>query len=560
MILLADATVRVSLIVLAALALAFVLGRSSAALRHWVLAVGIACAMAMPLLQLALPSWHVSPLSASSLAPSPRADVDTTFVLPGGAVPAVATRQQDARARLPRVGAARVLIGAWLAGVLASLSMLVVGLWRLSRIASAARPLPPGRLAKVASQVATAAGLRRRVTLLQSRDPALLITWGALRPTIVLPARAHTWSDDRARVVLRHELAHAARGDWLAQMLAEVLCALCWFNPLVWIARRRLRFESELACDDAVLAAGVDAGDYAAHLLELARMAMRRAEGPVLAMARSSSLEGRVSAMLNTRINRRPPRSLARLATVAAFLVLTVPLAVAQNRFSTFTGTVMDQTNRFIAGATVVLQNASTQVKYEVRTDGAGHFEIAGLPSGDYQLAVAQPGFKTSKQQMTIAGADLTRTVQLQIGTLQETIHVAGAATDSPASDADRQARLQRSEERAQAARRRASERCSGGPTAGETGGQVLAPLKVTDVRPAYPVSLQSAGIGGVVTLDALIGTDGNVRDATVVSSPDPELGRLAADAVRQWQFTTTYLNCTPVEVPMRVTVSFVSR
>ena len=92
--------------------------------------------------------------------------------------------------------------------------------------------------------------------LLQSHHPALLVTWGLGSPKILLPATASAWPADRIRVVLAHELAHVVRHDWLTQISAELLRALYWFNPLVWLAARRLREESERACDDAVLETG----------------------------------------------------------------------------------------------------------------------------------------------------------------------------------------------------------------------------------------------------------------------------------------------------------------
>jgi TonB family protein len=79
-------------------------------------------------------------------------------------------------------------------------------------------------------------------------------------------------------------------------------------------------------------------------------------------------------------------------------------------------------------------------------------------------------------------------------------------------------------------------------------------------VKPAYPEHLTSAGIGGTVTMETLIGTDGAVRDLRVLSSPHPDLERSAVDAVRAWEFSTTILNCTPVDVRMHVTVNFVAQ
>jgi hypothetical protein len=57
--------------------------------------------------------------------------------------------------------------------------------------------------------------------------------------------------------------------------------------------------------------------------------------------------------------------------------------------------------------------------------------------------------------------------------------------------------------------------------------------------------------------LEARIGVDGTVRDVAVVTTADPQLAQAAGDAVRQWQFSRTLLNCQPVEVSMKVTANF---
>src|SRR5690606_18119326 len=88
---------------------------------------------------------------------------------------------------------------------------------------------------------------------------------------LVLLPEAVDWPEERIRAVLLHELAHIRRNDWLVQLLAGVLRAVYWFNPLVWLACARLRLESERACDDAVIGHGVNRTAYAAQLLALAR-------------------------------------------------------------------------------------------------------------------------------------------------------------------------------------------------------------------------------------------------------------------------------------------------
>lgn len=93
--------------------------------------------------------------------------------------------------------------------------------------------------------------------LLRAQDsagcPALI---GALRPKIVLPADFDVrYSAIERELVLAHERIHLARGDVIANALAAGLRCVFWFNPLIHWATRRFRFDQELACDAAVLAA-----------------------------------------------------------------------------------------------------------------------------------------------------------------------------------------------------------------------------------------------------------------------------------------------------------------
>jgi len=87
-------------------------------------------------------------------------------------------------------------------------------------------------------------------------------------------------------------------------------------------------------------------------------------------------------------------------------------------------------------------------------------------------------------------------------------------------------------------------------------GGNIKTPTKIRDVRPLYPPDAQSAGITGVVIIEAVIDPAGKVSSANVLRSIPP-LDQAALDAVRQWEFTPTLLNGAPVPVIMTVTVNF---
>jgi hypothetical protein len=154
------------------------------------------------------------------------------------------------------------------------------------------------------------------------------MTTGTMAPSIVIPADADSWDEDRRRAVLLHELAHIARHDCLTQLLAAIACALYWCHPVVWYVARRLRVEREVACDDRVLAAGAHARDYAGHLLELAyNWSGRRAPALAVGMSSSRKLEGRLRAVLDPARNRATPTRRAWLAGAAVAAVFLLPLA-----------------------------------------------------------------------------------------------------------------------------------------------------------------------------------------------------------------------------------------
>jgi protein TonB len=81
-------------------------------------------------------------------------------------------------------------------------------------------------------------------------------------------------------------------------------------------------------------------------------------------------------------------------------------------------------------------------------------------------------------------------------------------------------------------------------------------PLRLHDVAPVYPEMARTARVQGVVIIEAVISTTGNVIEARVLRST-PLLDQAALDAVRQWKYTPSLLNGVPVPVVMTVTVTF---
>jgi TonB family protein len=543
--LLVESAVKGSLIVLIGLAIMPLLRNRAAALRHWVLAAALVCAAAAPAVSVAAPAWQL-PAGWASTAILRAAPAHVS--MPAGSS---RPRAQAGREGIP---IAVLALTIWLAGIAVSVAVLLVGLWRLRFLAIRAVNIRAGLWTKHATAISRKYRVRQPV-LLQTRHPALLVTWGVWQPRILLPAGATGWGDERIRLVLSHELAHARRGDWLITLGAGLLCAVYWFNPIVWIACRRLRQESEQACDDVVLNGGVEGADYAAHLVEIVRELRqeRRTWVPALSIARRSTLERRVRAMLDPKVNRRPVTRLAGAATMLALALVTIPVTsvVVAQVFTTLSGSVVDPTNGALAGVTLVLTNTQTEAKYEVRSDRSGRYEFVGLAPGEYALQATLPGFAALKGKLTVGGSTLQRDFKLEVGTLMETVNVRTRANSPPASSATSVGNRRVAPPEAP--------KCASvtGQDGTPMGGNIRPPLKIFDVRPYYPASAVDAAAQGAVRLEARIGPDGNVEDVRTVSTPHADLTAAAVDAVRQWQFTPTYLNCVAIPVSMSVTVNF---
>ncbi len=158
------------------------------------------------------------------------------------------------------------------------------------------------------------------------------MTWGVLRPVILVPEYVEDWSAEQRDMVIRHERAHIERRDWLWQGFAQVMTAVFWFHPLVWLALVQIRKEAEHAADDATLATGVQAPDYADRLLAVARQLSGPSTIAGVAMVRRPALTSRIAAILDTARTRSSAGSGARIGVVLAALALLIPLSAFQNR------------------------------------------------------------------------------------------------------------------------------------------------------------------------------------------------------------------------------------
>lgn len=174
---------------------------------------------------------------------------------------------------------------AWLflAALAIGLVRLAAGVLAVYRYKRSGTPISDESLADLLAITRARVNLRTPIGLWESKDLGTPATVGWRRPLIFLPAEWREWTEQERRVVLAHEVAHVARGDYLTWFVAQIGLAANFYHPILHWMTRRLRLEQELAAD----AWGASlAGGRKTYLATLARMALRQDDRRVAWAAR----------------------------------------------------------------------------------------------------------------------------------------------------------------------------------------------------------------------------------------------------------------------------------
>lgn len=509
--------------------------------RHAIVLAGFMLLAALPLLSDALPSIRLGALWSRPTRAS--VTVSTDLQIGGPATPG--------HHKLP-VASLPLLL--WLTGTTLALLSPITGRVLLFRAMRTARPLRERSWEALAREVARELqiGAPRLLVMPGSMTP---LAFGLLRPVVVLPSECHHWTDIRKRVVLVHEFTHLRRKDVAWQLFATAVSAAWWFQPLAWIARRRLREESEHACDAQVLATGIRPSDYATELIDIARgnrpgQLLRTA----LCMARNGELEPRLVRILAPQAK---PGSIPRPilpAILVAAVALTAPALTLQENVShkggfmrkvflpglltsatlsaaTISGSLFDATGVALPDAKLILHSAETSVDLDRTSGSDGKFSFGDLGAGQYILRVEKPGFTDLLREFTVtAGSNIERGLVMQLDRREES-QTAGADT----------ARLSQ----------------PFAPDRIQVKGDVAQANLIRKVQPVYPAPAKLAHVQGAVVLKMVILKDGTPGEITVASSPSNDLSQASLEAVRQWRYRPTLLNGAPIQVLTDVLVNF---
>lgn len=299
----------------------------SAAQRAWIAHIGLVATLALPLAALLLPRWEVEATPVADLT-APVAAIFTAPPVADSAPAAIAMSVPMAQAAIVwSPDPATFVLLAWGLPALALLLAMLVAAIRLFALARRASVLVEHSWLRALAQAQARMNFKSGTALLVSREIASPVSWGVIRPVILINAASVARPGD-AEAIIAHELAHVSRLDWAGLLLARTATSLFWFNPLVWLVARQAHELREEAADDAVLRSNVNRADYAALLVGAAR---HEAQGFLLAAngvaPSAGSLKRRIVRVLDEKLPRAPAYLGWMLACVLGAGVVALPLA-----------------------------------------------------------------------------------------------------------------------------------------------------------------------------------------------------------------------------------------
>jgi beta-lactamase regulating signal transducer with metallopeptidase domain len=206
-------------------------------------------------------------------------------------------------------------------------AILLIRWWivtrRLVQTAMRAATTPPARTVRALEAARRRLGIHQSIDLITSPTCEAPAVGRVLRPMSILPADGcESLDDEELESLLCHECAHVARRDNLLGVLEAVACSLFWFNPLVWLAHRRIAAAREAACDERVADAALRAETYVGALAKICRTLLAPRVPAVSCMA-SAHLKERIQHLMSYDTLRRSALPHTLIVAVAVAGVVT---------------------------------------------------------------------------------------------------------------------------------------------------------------------------------------------------------------------------------------------
>ncbi|MGK4042904.1 BlaR1 family beta-lactam sensor/signal transducer [Heyndrickxia oleronia] len=142
----------------------------------------------------------------------------------------------------------------WVIGMIFFLGVALYANYQISKMKKVATTIHDQKTNELLEACKKVVGVKRNIIVQESSLITSPITLGILQPYIFLPHKTlEEFSLKKLKYVFLHELSHHKRKDVFINYVMWAFQIIYWFNPLVWIALKRMRIDRELACDASVL-------------------------------------------------------------------------------------------------------------------------------------------------------------------------------------------------------------------------------------------------------------------------------------------------------------------
>jgi len=477
----------------------------------------------------------------------------------------------------------RIASIAVVAGVALRLAWMSAGILRLIRMRARAHEHVQGF-----DDLARTIGATARI--LWSSDVTHPVTFGVLRPVVLLPMALKSVDAPAQRAVVAHELHHVKRRDWLWVVAEEVTRSFLWFHPAVWWLISRVQLARETVVDELSI---------------LTTNARRTYLDTLLAFADDTGLDSSPAFSARRHLFHRVmllsrEEGMSSIRIAAASCVLAV--AIGAGSWGAVSAFPLHVSSQVQPPPPSPGDPLSPEAYTRLASSYLDQFWKDPRLADSQKIELARRGIAAADRALELkpnyAAAMIWKSILLRTQAVLTADSVEQSRLINEADVLRQQAKVLQDSGRAYvsndpiapppppppppppAGRGGVPGGVAGGVAGGsqmtfvpapvpETfarradqlnavriGGGLKAPMKTRDVRPEYPPIAQSARVQGVVIIEALIDEGGTVVDAHVLRSI-PLLDQAALDAVQQWKYAPVNLNGVPQAVIMTVTVNF---
>jgi protein TonB len=224
------------------------------------------------------------------------------------------------------------------------------------------------------------------------------VTYGWLRPSVLLPARFQEMTPAVREAIACHELVHVTRRDWVFVIAEELIRAVLWFHPAVWLILSRIQLAREQVVDREAIRLTADRDRYLEALVAVAAQKIRPDLAPAPLFLKKRHLSARVASVLKE-VSMSKSRLYTSLATVCSAVLVAARLSVWLFPFTSPAQVVPDDPGITVETAAPLMHRtpvhlpasvkASGVVALEVSLDAKGEVSDARVLSGPEELRKA---------------------------------------------------------------------------------------------------------------------------------------------------------------------------